>query len=114
VEDTCDRIAIIKDGKIVTVLNPLVIRRNENKRYKIEFIERTDYESFLNEPFEILEQRTYQKQVVVGVQDVRINELITALHLRPIKFIREIKVTLEDYFMQYYKKENAQDESITA
>lgn len=114
VEETCDRIAIIKDGKIASVLEPQVLRRNENKRYKIEFIEQTDYDSFLNEPFEILEQRTNQKQVVVGVQDARINELITALHARPVKFIREIKVTLEDYFMQYYKKESAQDESITA
>ena len=114
VEETCDRIAIIKDGKIVTILDPLIIRRNENKRYKIEFIERTDYESFLTEPFEILSQRYDQKQVVVGIQDDRINELITSLHLRPIKFMREIKVSLEDYFMHFYKEEDTDDQSIPA
>ena len=114
VEDTCDRIAIIKDGKIVTVLDPRIIRRNENKRYKIEFTTQTDFELFLLEPFEILQQRIDQKQVVVGIQDARINELITALHLRPIKFMREIKVTLEDYFMHFYKEEDTDDQSIPA
>ena len=114
VEDTCDRIAIIKDGKIVTVLDPRIIRRNENKRYKIEFTTQTDFESFLLEPFEILQQRIDQKQVVVGIQDARINDLITALHLRPIKFMREIKVTLEDYFMHFYKEEDTDDQSIPA
>jgi len=109
VEGTCDRIAIIKDGKIVTVVDPLTIRHNENKHYKIEFIDFADYASFITESFRILEQKEKSKQVVVEIADASINDLIAALHHRPIKFISEIKVTLEDYFMDYYKEENPND-----
>jgi ABC-2 type transport system ATP-binding protein len=109
VEGTCDRIAIIKDGKIVTVVNPLTIRHNENKHYKMEFIDSADYIWFIGESFRILEQKKNLKQVIVEIADAHINDLIDALHLHPIKFISEIKVTLEDYFMDYYKEENPND-----
>jgi ABC-2 type transport system ATP-binding protein len=109
VEGTCDRIAIIKDGKIVTVVDPLTIRHNENKHYKMEFIDSADYIWFIGESFRILEQKKNSKQVIVEIADAHINDLIDALHLHPIKFISEIKVTLEDYFMDYYKEENPND-----
>jgi ABC-2 type transport system ATP-binding protein len=109
VEGTCDRIAIIKDGKIVTVVDPLTIRHNENKHYKMEFIDSADYIWFIGESFRILEQKKNLKQVIVEIADAHINDLIDALHLHPIKFISEIKVTLEDYFMDYYKEENPND-----
>ncbi|MGB7595425.1 MAG: ABC transporter ATP-binding protein [Erysipelotrichaceae bacterium] len=105
VEGTCDRIAIIKEGKIVTVIDPLTIRHNKNKRYKIEFIASADYASFIEESFGMLDQRENLRQVVVEIEDACINDLIEALHLRPIKFISEIKVTLEETFMNYYKEE---------
>jgi len=53
VERTCDRVAIIKNGIIVSELSITDIKHNENKRYKIEFIKAADYDKFNKEDLNI-------------------------------------------------------------
>jgi ABC-2 type transport system ATP-binding protein len=102
VEDTCDKVALIKDGKIIAVKSTLEIKRNENKEYKLEFFSEGDYRQFLNEPFEFSERRDNQNQVVVKVNDKDINRFLKVLKGYRIKFITEIKYSLEQYFMSLY------------
>ena len=49
VEDTCDKVALIKDGKIIAVKSTLEIKHNEDKEYKIEFLSATDSVSSLRD-----------------------------------------------------------------
>ncbi|MCL1978329.1 MAG: ATP-binding cassette domain-containing protein [Candidatus Bathyarchaeota archaeon] len=104
VEDTCDKVALIKDGKILAVKSTKEIRHNENKSYKIEFISKQDYKRFTALDFSFEEKKEEQNQVIVNVCDDSINSFFTVLKEYRIKFISEIKYTLEKYFNSLYKE----------
>jgi ABC-2 type transport system ATP-binding protein len=104
VEDTCDKVALIRDGKILAVKSTKEIRHNENKSYKIEFISKTDYKQFISLAFNFEETEEEKKQVVVNVCDNDINVFLNVLKGYKIKFISEIKYTLEKYFNSVYKE----------
>lgn len=102
VEHTCDKVALIKDGKIIAVKATKEIKHNEDKTYKIEFSSRQDYERFIAEPFDFTEKRNDQNQVILKVHDRHINTLLKTLKSYNVKFITEVKYTLEKYFNSLY------------
>jgi len=106
VEGTCDRVGIIKGGKLIAIVDPKDIRHAETKIFKIEFINREDFESILKESFSIIETKAENNQVILEIDDTKINELLVSLSKRKVRFISEIKRTLEDYFMKYYEGGN--------
>ena len=103
VEDTCDKVALIKDGRIIDVKATIEIKHNKEKVYKIEFSSLEEYRRFLNEGLTFSEQREEQSQLLVNVNDEEINEFLNILKNYRIKFITEIKYTLEDYFRSLYQ-----------
>ncbi|QDQ02813.1 ATP-binding cassette domain-containing protein [Lysinibacillus fusiformis] len=102
VEHTCDKVALIKDGKIISVKSTKEIKYNENKVYKIEFTSDEDYKKFLAEPFDFADKRESQNQVILNLHDSHINMFFKTLKNYNIKFISEIKYTLEKYFNSLY------------
>lgn len=107
VEHTCDKVALIKGGKLIAVKRTSEVKHNENKEYKIEFLSREDYQRFLSEPFHIVIKREEQNQVIIRINDADINLLFRTLKSYPIKFIKEIKYTLENYFKGIYEEDKA-------
>ncbi len=103
VDATCDRIAIIKDGKIVSTFVVNDIKHNKNKTFKIEFNNNEDYRKFLELDYEVVWNDEEKRVVKIYINDEKINELITSIKNLDIKYFREIKFTLEDYFMKFYK-----------
>jgi ABC-2 type transport system ATP-binding protein len=104
VDATCDRIAIIKDGKIVSTVIADHLRHYESKTYKVEFATPSEYERFLGEKVEITFKKPRQNQVKVLVEDADINAFIHLIATYRVNFISQIKFTLEDYFMDFYDK----------
>ena len=98
VEHICDRVAMIKDGKIIAVKATNEVKHHEEKVYKIEFKSQEDYVRFLSEPFDFVETRESQNQVIVKIHDSQINMLFKTLKNYDIKFMTEMKFTLERYF----------------
>jgi ABC-2 type transport system ATP-binding protein len=110
IENSCDRVGIIKHGKMVATISPKDIEHAERKTFKIEFLNRADYDSMSQEKFKIRELKPENKQIILDIDDAQSGELFAALNKRKVKFISEIKHDLEEYFMGYYKgdKENVQ------
>lgn len=106
VEETSDRIGMIKGGRLISIVNPKDIRHTENKSYKIEFLNNEDFLSIQNENFVIKERKPESCQVIIDIEDEQINSLLLALSKRKVKFISEIKHTLEEHFMEYYEGGN--------
>jgi ABC-2 type transport system ATP-binding protein len=110
VENTCDRVGIIKHGKMVATVVPKDIKHAEKKTFKIEFLNANDFESMRNETFIIKELSSANNQIILDIDDAQINELLAALSKRKVKFISEIKHDLEEYFMGYYNGGNPNDQ----
>lgn len=102
VEHVCDKVALIKDGKLIAVKSTKEIKHNEDKEYKLEFVSVRDYKKFLAESFDIVEKTESRKQVVIHVHDRQINNLMKTLRDYNIKSISENKYTLENYFRSLY------------
>ena len=102
VDATCDRIAIIKNGRIMSVFVADDIRYNENKTYKIIFAAREDYDAFLARGFQIVHAEEKTLTVKFALNDADVNAMIAAVSPLKIANFTEEKFTLEDYFMQFY------------
>jgi ABC-2 type transport system ATP-binding protein len=102
VEDTCDKVAFIKDGRIITSISTEQIKHNQDKTFKIEFETAGDYAHFIAEPLTFTEQREEQNQAIVTVHDTNINAFTKLLRGYRVKFITEIKYSLEKYFKTLY------------
>jgi ABC-2 type transport system ATP-binding protein len=104
VEELCDEVALIKDGKLIAVKSTEEIKHNNVKDFKFEFKSKSSYEAFLKENYNIIDKKEEHNQVVVQIIDSDTNELFKTLTHYNIKFMKENKYTLEDYFNNLYNK----------
>lgn len=109
IENTCDKVALIGDGKIVNIANLNDIRNYGVRTYKIEFWSNADYVKFQNNKFAIERKKDIYNQLSVNIKNEDINLLFDALKDYNVKFIAEVKYTLEQYFDNYFKGDNGND-----
>jgi len=108
VEETCDKVALIKDGFIIAVKSTLEIKHNEDKVYKVEFLNKDDYVKFVSikdekgSGFDFSETNEGKNQVIINIHDREINKLTKELKNYKVKYITEIKYSLEKYFKSLY------------
>lgn len=101
VEKTCDRIGMIKNGKLIQEVPIDRFRHSQMKTYKIEFSDAASLE---------LARKAYpdalcsedKRQMTVSITDAGINDLISVLAKCRVNFLKEEKHTLEEYFMKFY------------
>lgn len=108
VDATCDRIAIIKDGYIVSEFNANDLKHKQDKVFKIEFSSREEKERFLiqyKEKENFLIESKEEKEIYVFVNDQNINDLILSIKDYNVIDFEHLKETLEDYFMKFYKED---------
>lgn len=108
VDATCDRIAIIKDGKIVSEFIADDLRHKEDKIYRVCFKEIAEKKKLI---FQSKESDKYRvkndgdMEVLVFVNDKNINYLLQDISQYQVTSFEHLKETLEDYFMKYYKED---------
>lgn len=110
IDGTCDRIAIIKDGRLVSVFNSADLKHASLKYYEVVFPDEASYRAFLSKHavsacMKILKSEPESKKLLISAEDKDINRLIEHLsHYNLVGFTNK-KETLQDYFMQFYKEE---------
>ena len=109
VDATCDRIAIIKDGRIVDEFISNDLKHASLKQYRIRFNDLNNYEKFINEYdkniINILKEEKEKFVLNITCEDKNINNVIHCFTKYNIKEFNNIKETLEDYFMHFYKED---------
>ena len=103
VERLCDKIMIIKDGKLVASINKADIKNELKRRLDIKFKTKEDYDNFHNENLKII--NSIQKELSLTVIVDNMDYTIKLLAKYDLLSIKESTITLEDYFMNFYKKE---------
>lgn len=99
IERTCDKTAIIKDGKIVAIEDIKSLKEKKRKSYIITFNSTESADSFLNEGLDIIDR--YKDKITVSVKN-DINILLKKLVNYDIKDI-DIKLqSLEEIFLHFY------------
>lgn len=103
IDSTCDRIAIIKDGKIVSEFVADDLKHASKKFYQIDFDSEADKESFAGKSraitsLEIL--KSDKSALFLSVDDEDMNAAIGLLSEYGIKKFSNRRESLEDYFMR--------------
>lgn len=105
VEALCDRIAIIKEGKIISVVNADEVKHFKRKTFEITFANLEDYKKFQSEDFEIREAFLDDLKVAAAVDDALCDRFVkTIVKYKVVNFV-ERQQTLEEYFMHFYKSD---------
>ncbi|WP_203247329.1 ABC transporter ATP-binding protein [Sporosarcina beigongshangi] len=109
IDATCDRISIIKDGRLISSFVADDLRYNEQKVFEIEFLSTEEFNRFYEDieakkDLHVLDANHLKKQAKIQVEDNDINHFINHISTYDLKFFSEIKFTLEDYFMKFYDR----------
>ncbi len=102
IERTCDRAAIIKDGKVMTVKNIHELQSMQRKLVEIVFENTQDAETFVKSGAVPIDSQD-GRRVTVAVQG-NYNELIRETAKYPIRSLDITAQNLEDVFMHYYDR----------
>lgn len=110
VDATCDRIAIIKDGRIVSSFIANDLKHNHQKNYNLKFENTKEFSKFLKDYkkskiIKIVTSVEEKKEILISVNDKDINDVIKIMSDYEILEFSNIKETLEDYFMKFYKED---------
>ncbi|MDR1441621.1 MAG: ABC transporter ATP-binding protein [Bifidobacteriaceae bacterium] len=104
VQAVCDRIAIIKDGEIVSTVRTTDIRRSELKTYQVTFGTLAGFQSFLTSfGRAVIFADQDEKRIDVRIRDNEVNHLIRRLANCQVASFKERKASLEDYFLGFYQ-----------
>ena len=101
VEKTCDRVGILRGGKLIRDITIDELRSSQMTTYQIGFSGISDLRKFQTQ-YPDAHCAKNALQLTVSIPDSQINPLISALSECGLRFLREEKHTLEEYFMQFY------------
>ncbi|WEK55936.1 MAG: ABC transporter ATP-binding protein [Candidatus Cohnella colombiensis] len=109
IDATCDKISIIKDGRLISSFVADELRHNELKTFELEFKTEVAYMQFEEKAksvpqLKIVSLTPNKLQTTLQINDSDINTFISFISNFDVKFFSEIKFTLEDYFMKYYDR----------
>ncbi len=102
VDAVCDRIAIIRDGKIVSEFQSEELKQKHDRIYRITFFDKAAYTAFINKPYTFTSKNEKKLRARVQIPANQVETLIESLKGFRIADFVEIPFTLEDYFMGFY------------
>lgn len=108
IDNTCDRIAIIKDGKIVSEFIANDLKHASRKYYTVDFKTEAEKKKFLEKAvviksFTLINDK--DKEINISIEDKDLNETIDILSLVKVAKFSNRRESLEDYFMKFYKED---------
>jgi len=101
-EAVCNRVALIKDGKIVAVQSVKEVKHNKNKVYHICFRSEVDYERFQAESLVFGEKFNDELKLAIHIKDKDVRDLFKIMKNYDVKSFVEFKLSLEENFKKMY------------
>lgn len=110
VDATCDRISIIKDGRIVADFATDELKNRSSKIYRVTFGDRASFDRFtaMDYSFHSSNEKKLRARVLIEASDI--NRLLGDIADLNVADFQEIEFTLEDYFMGFYKNDHVFEE----
>jgi len=111
-EGTCDKVALISDGRIIDVCDMKRINDPDEKEFKIEFNKENDYRNFLKESYKVIRTQDVYNQATIKIASGATAELLKTLNGYDVKFISEIPYTLERHFKEVLKVKREETKNV--
>ncbi len=105
VDACCDRIAIIRDGRIVDEFDPEKLKQDSDKIYRVTFDKKTDWSDFVTHNYKFTKKNERKLRARVQLKNEEIPSFVSDLAQYDIADFTEYPFSLEDYFMKFYKED---------
>ncbi|MCC8101374.1 MAG: ATP-binding cassette domain-containing protein [Clostridiales bacterium] len=105
IEDVCDRVAIIGNGKIKDVLSLYKLRHDTPRMFRITFASETAAQEYRSRVPEAVTDEKEKGKVSFAVPAAETDRAIKATKGLPVVSVDETHEDLEEYFMNIYRKE---------
>ena len=104
-EDTCDRVTFIYNGKMIDTIDRGMYDPNMPKLYRIGFANEAEYQEFIRKTeFHIEKSNDKYRHALVTVPMPEMNRLIRQLAGYDMRYIRYIPYSLEMYYTKVIEK----------
>ena len=104
-EDTCDRVAFIHNGKFIDLIDRGMYDSNMPKQYRIGFADEVQYKNFVNlSGFDIVRKNDKYYHLVMTASNEEINKLFKILSSCNVIYIKYLPYTLEMYYTEVIEK----------
>lgn len=107
IDTTCDTITIIKEGHLMSTFVANDLKHTDEKTYLVGFdlaIEQKRFEQNVSTIPEIEVEAIQPNEIKLVVNEKDINTLIQFISTFEISSFKEIKFSLEEYFMHFYDR----------
>lgn len=111
-EKTCDKVALINNGKIIDICNINDLKNRPTKDFKIEFYSNEDYKKFQQENYKIIRLQDKYNQVTIRINVSETAVLLKVLKKYNVKFISELPYTLETHFKNILKNNKEIEQNV--
>ena len=105
IENVCDKVAVIKKGRIISEVAIKEMKDAAEKNYEIKFSAITDYHHFLAKKWNILSKNDVTKVITISVLSNNVDKFLKELSLYKIDNFKELPFNLEAHFIKFYKDE---------
>lgn len=105
IENLCNRVAIIKKGKIVSEVFINDIKNTFDKIYQINFASIIDYQEFLKKEWNIFNKSEENNQIEVKIKNESVNEFLKEISQFNITSFKLVPFSLEKHFLKFYQDE---------
>ena len=108
IDSTCERIAIIKDGKIVSEFVADDLKHASKKFYSVQFKTPNGKNAFVKRAHSIPSVEILKEgelNLFLAIDDSDLNEVIGILSSYSVLDFSNRRESLEDYFMKFYKED---------
>ena len=106
IEEVCDRVAMIKEGKVIDTLELYQLRHWDTKTFHIVFSQKNQYLDFIDQWETVAESDNEKLACTVIFPKQKIQCFLKKLNEYSIASLHEEHLTLEQYFKNIYEKEN--------
>ena len=98
-----DKVYLLSKGRIVDSADVNAVKNPPFRDYKVAFVRQEDYERFLHQNYEILENKPQYYQLVLRVRKEDRKNFLTDVALFKIRFLSRMNYDLSTYFRERRK-----------
>lgn len=112
VDAVCDRIAIIRKGKIASEFKAEELKEKKDKIYRVTFDDEKSWQAFVKNPWNFTSKNKKKLRARVQLPQAEVPRLIAEVSELDVADFVEIPFTLEDYFMSFYGEGMDSEEAV--
>jgi len=110
VDAACDRIAIIKSGRIVSEFTADELKATGKNMFSVQFENMDSYKKFMALNYTTSSESSQRMKVKISIDEDEMNGFIKDMTRLRVKSFHQVKFSLEDYFMDFYKDDRTFEE----